>query len=132
LSTHDLNVNVIYTQYGLEDEWATGVQHVEHYPSVRRQDLAVYLSTRASFLEFGLGIAFVRSDKVRILASNNHLIEEWPYGGLSKLTYFATFGLVGEISLGGSLFLPLGLHYVLPTDHARVPFLFRGGIGYAF
>lgn len=131
-AAQEITVNVSYTQFGLEDEWATGIQHVAHYPSVRREDVAIFLSTRAAILEFGLGVAYVRSDPVRILDMSNRVVKDWPYGNLSELTYYASFGFVGDINLAGGVYLPLGFHYVVPTKHARVPYLFRAGIGYQF
>jgi hypothetical protein len=132
LYTFDVSINVLYTQYGLEDEFATGVQHVEHYPSVRREDLAAYFSVRASFLELGAGMAYVRSDDVVFLSASNQFLERWPWGGLSTVTYFVTFGFVGEIVLGRGIFVPIGFHYTLPTYHATHPFMGRVGLGYLF
>ncbi len=128
----DLAVNFIYIEFGLDDEFSTGAQQINNWQSVRRRDIGVYLSGRFSFVELGLGVVYLRSDEVAFY-SGDQFIMRWPYGALAKFTYYASVGLAREVPIDGDFFLPIGIHYVLPTEHAvNVPFELRAGIGRRF
>lgn len=128
------SISFEYWQYRLNEEFATGMKFVLEGTNVKRHDFSLYGSLTYHYFVVGMGASYITSGTVTFASGSAppYELRQWEHGNLSKVALYLTVGLETQIDMCDSLFLPLGIYYVKPSNGAERLFTVRLGIGHTF